>query len=88
MVFSPPLVSVAAGLFFPYCVPPPPASYYTAAPDLYLCHAAPPTVDVVGGAHNSPIANATILKSGLVHYRLHLYNQGGVFYFPWAWPLA
>ena len=36
-----------------------------------LCHAAPPTV--VGGAHNSPIANATIiLKSGLVHYRLHL----------------
>ena len=35
-----------------------------------LCHAAPPTA--VGGAHNSPIANATvILKSGLVHYRLH-----------------
>ena len=47
-----------------------------------LCYAAPPPV--VGGAHNSPIANATmILKTGLVHYRLHLYNQSGVFYFPW-----
>ena len=47
-----------------------------------LCHAAPPTA--VGGAHNSPIANATVMsKSGLVHYRLHLYNQSGVFYFPW-----
>ena len=37
-----------------------------------LCHAAPPTA--VGGAHNSPIANgcmAPLLKSGLVHYRLH-----------------
>ena len=34
--------------------------------------------------HNSPIANATIiLKSGLVHTRLHLYNPSGVFYFPW-----
>ena len=29
----------------------------------------------VGGAHNSPVANATvILKSGLVNYRLHQYN--------------
>ena len=47
-----------------------------------LCHAAPPTA--VGCAHNSPIANATvILKSGLVRYRLHLYSQCGVFYFPW-----
>ena len=37
-----------------------------------LRHAAPPTA--VGGAHNSPIANATtILESGLVHYRAHLY---------------
>ena len=37
----------------------------------------------VGGALNSPIANATmILKSGLVHIRLHLCNQSGVFYFP------
>ena len=36
-----------------------------------FCHAAPPTV--VGGAHNSPIANATMLKSGLVHYRLGLH---------------
>ena len=45
-----------------------------------LCHAAPPTV--VGGAHNSPIANATILKSWLVHYRLHLYNPSGVFTSP------
>ena len=34
-------------------------------------------------SHNSPIANATILKSGLVHYKLHLYNPSGVFYFPW-----
>ena len=47
---------------------------------LCLCHAAPPTA--VGGAHNSPIANATtILESGLVRYRLH--NPSGVFYFPW-----
>ena len=37
-----------------------------------LCRAAPPTA--VGSAHNSPLANATvILKSGLVHYRLHNY---------------
>ena len=29
------------------------------------------------------VANATVIfKSGLVHYRLHLYNQSGVFYFP------
>ena len=49
---------------------------------LWLHDAAPPTA--VGGAHNSPIANATmILERGLVNYRLHLYNQSGVFYFPW-----
>ena len=52
----------------------------TAAPMFVLC--APPTA--VGGAHNSPIANGTMtLKSGLVHYMSHLYNQSGVFYFPW-----
>ena len=43
---------------------------------LCLCHAAPPTA--VGGAHNLPIANATMILK-----RLHLYNQSGVFYFPW-----
>ena len=46
---------------------------------LWLHHASPPTA--VSGVHNSPIANATtVLKSELVHYRLHLYNQSGVFY--------
>ena len=39
---------------------------------LCLCHATPPTA--VGGAHNSPIANATmILESGLVHYTGYIY---------------
>ena len=49
-------------------------------------HRRPPTV--VGGAHNSPLANATIIIEEWVSplytvYRLHLYNQSGVFYFPW-----
>ena len=56
------------------------SSFYTDVARLCLCHAVPPTA--VGGAHNSPIANdIEECVSDLVHYRLHLYNPGGLFFF-------